>query len=171
MKSKLTAQPSLTIFYIVEPPDYEILACYLLASIRTHFPENVRVIGYCPEHRLHELHPAVLEAHKRMNAEIRTFRVKDQFSSPYPHGNKILASCEKRETDYSMFVDSDILFLRPNTVSALIAPDHVSCSPAASMVWAKQDIWDTIYNALGMEIPSERINLMRRGRNVVPYFS
>ena len=171
MKPDLISPPTLTIFYIVEPPDYEILACYLLASIRTHFPENVRVIGYCPEHRLHEIHPAVLEAHKLMNAEIRTFRTEARFSSPYPHGNKILASFEKRETDYSMFVDSDILFLRPNTVEALIAPDHVSCSPAASMVWAKQEIWDTIYNALDMEIPNERINLLRRGINVIPYFS
>ena len=171
MENKHPASPTLTIFYIVEPPEYEILACYLLASIRSQFPKDVKVIGYCPEHRLHELHPAVIEAHERMNAEIRTFSTEGRFSSAYPHGNKILASFEKRETEYSMFVDSDVLFLRPNTAEALTAPNQVSCSPAASMVWAGQEIWTTIYDALGMKIPGERINLMRRGKNVIPYFS
>jgi hypothetical protein len=33
----LADSDDLTIFYIVEPPKYEIFACYLLASIRTHF--------------------------------------------------------------------------------------------------------------------------------------
>jgi hypothetical protein len=30
----------LTIFYIVEPPEYQILA-----SIRTHFPASVKAVG------------------------------------------------------------------------------------------------------------------------------
>ena len=38
--------PRLTIFYIVEPPDYQIMACTLLASIRTHFGPDVAAIGY-----------------------------------------------------------------------------------------------------------------------------
>jgi hypothetical protein len=68
------SDPSLTIFYIVEPPEYEIMASYLLASIRTRFPGDVKAIGYCPEHRYDELHPAVHIAHEKMGAEIRTFK-------------------------------------------------------------------------------------------------
>ena len=101
----------LTIFYIVEPPEYQNLACYLLASIRAHFPAQVKAIGYCPAHRYHELDPKVLQAQAMMGAEVRTFDTTGKFDPAYPHGNKILATLEPRETAWSMFVDSDVLFL------------------------------------------------------------
>ena len=167
-----TESPSLTIFYIVEPPDYEAMACYLLASIRTHFPADVRCVGYCPEHRLDELHPAVHIAHEKMGGEIRSFRTEGRFDPAYPHGNKILASMERRDTDWSAFVDSDVLFIRDNDVTNIAKPGHVSCSMAASMLWAEQSVWETIYGAVGMEIPEERYHLMRRSAEpVIPYFS
>ncbi len=162
----------LTIFYIVEPPEYEIMACNLLASIRQHFPPSVKAIGYCPAHRFDEIHPAVHRAHELMNAEIRTFNVGGRFDPAYPHGNKILASLEKRDTTYSMFVDSDVLFIRDNLVENIAQPGYVSCSMAASMLWADQSVWDVIYGALNMDIPPERYPLMRRSKGpVIPYFS
>lgn len=162
----------LTIFYIVEPPEYEFLACFLLASLREHFPKSVKAIGYCPEHRIDEVHPAVFRAHELMDAEIRTFKADGRFSPAYPHGNKILACVEPRDTAFSMFVDSDVLFIRGNKPENLIAPGRVSCSVAASMVWAEQSIWNDIYGALSMDIPAERYQLMRRSRGkVIPYFS
>ncbi|AUQ68740.1 hypothetical protein [Phaeobacter inhibens] len=162
----------LTVFYIVEPPDYQILACSLLASIRANFPANVKAVGYCPEHRYDDLHPGVHRAHELMAAEIRTFRAEDRFAPVYPHGNKILAALEPRDSAYSMFVDSDVLFLRENRPERLVAPGKVSCSMAASMLWGDQSIWDLVYGALDMEIPTERYHLMRRSKGkVVPYFS
>ncbi|MEL7300733.1 MAG: hypothetical protein AAFM92_10150 [Pseudomonadota bacterium] len=162
----------LTIFYIVEPPEYEILACFLLASIREHFPAHVKAVGYCPEHRIGDVHPAVFKAHELMNAEIRTFKTDGMFTPAYPHGNKILACVEERDTAYSMFVDSDVLFLRSNNPENLTSPGRVSCSMAASMLWAEQSIWDDIYGALDMDIPPERYKLMRRSPGkVIPYFS
>ncbi|WP_237028977.1 hypothetical protein [Phaeobacter porticola] len=162
----------LTIFYIVEPPDYQILACSLLASIRSCFPASVKAVGYCPEHRYDELHPGVLRAHEMMGAEVRTFRTDDRFDPAYPHGNKILAALEKRDSAYSMFVDSDVLCLRENTPANILKPGMVSCSMAASMLWGDQSIWDVIYGALNIEIPPERYELMRRSKGkVVPYFS
>ncbi|WP_299500143.1 hypothetical protein [uncultured Roseobacter sp.] len=163
---------SLTIFYIVEPPEYEIMASYLLASIRTRFPGNVKAIGYCPKHRYHELHPAVHVAHEKMGAEIRTFDTDGRFEPAYPHGNKILACLEPRETEWSMFADSDVLFIRDNTPGNILRAGHVSCSMAASMLWAEQSIWGDIYGALEMDIPPERYRLMRRSKGpVIPYFS
>lgn len=163
--------PSLTFFYIAEPPDYQTMACTLLASIRTHFPPEVKAVGYCPAHRMEELSPAVLRAHEMMGGEIRPMQTRGRFEPPYPHGNKILAACEPRDTEYSAFVDSDVLFLRPNSAAALALPGHVSCSVAASMLWGGQEVWATVWGAFGLPVPDERVDLMRRGRNVVPYFS
>ena len=166
------SENGLTIFYIVEPPDYQIMACYLLASIRTRFPAHVRAIGYCPAHRLKELHPGVVKAHEIMDAELRPFETDGRFDPAYPHGNKILASLERRETPWTMFVDSDVLFIEDNMPGNIVREGHVSCSMAASMVWADQSIWETIYGALKMDIPPERYPLMRRSPGpVVPYFS
>jgi hypothetical protein len=166
------SQPLLTLFYIVDLPDYQNMACYLLASIREHFPPDVRVIGYCPEHKMAEIDPGVIRAHEIMRAEIRPMRTEGRWDPAYPHGNKILAAVEPRDSEYSAFIDSDVLFLRPNRPEALISPGKVSCSVAASMKWGEQSVWDQIYNVFDMAVPTERVRLMRRSPGkVVPYFS
>lgn len=166
------AAPDLTFVYIVEPPDYQIFACTLLASIRRYFPPEVKAIGYCPEHRMAELHPAVIKAHDMMGAEIRPMRTEGMWDTPYPHGNKIIAAMQPRDGAFSAFVDSDVLFLRANATANLCQAGQVSASAAASMVWAQQSIWDTIYGTFDMPIPEQRIRLMRQsGRPVIPYFS
>jgi len=99
-------------------------------------------------------------------------RTQGKWDPVYPHGNKILAPVESRESAYSAFVDSDVLFLRPDTPQALIRPVHVSCSVAAPMQWGEQTVWDEIYGAFGMPVPKERVRLMWRSRaEVVPHFS
>lgn len=165
--------PSLTLFYIVEPPDYQIMACMLLASIRQNFGPEVKAVGYCPEHRMGELDPAVLKAHAMAGAEVRPMKTEGMWDEPYPHGNKIVACLQKRETEFSAFVDSDVLFLEPNTPSALVKPGHVSCSMAASMQWGDHATWERIYAHFNMPVPEERLVLMRQKAlgPVVPYFS
>jgi hypothetical protein len=166
------SRPKLTFFYIVEPPQYEIFAATLLASIRTHFdPNEVAAVGYCPAHRMAELNPAVIKAHEIMGAEVRPMQTEGMWDTSYPHGNKIIACTQERDSEFSAFVDSDVMFLRANDPSNLVSAGQVSCSAAASMVWTDQDIWTPIYEVFGMTVPEERIRLMRRGRNAVPYFS
>ena len=165
-------KPLLTLTYIVEAPDYQNMACYLLASIRTHFPPDVQVIGYCPEHKMAEIDSGVIRAHELMGAEIRPMRTEGMWDTPYPHGNKIIAALQPRDSVFSAFVDSDVLFLRPNAPLALIASGKVSCSVAASMRWGDQSVWDQIYAVFDMPVPTERVRLMRRSPgDVVPYFS
>ncbi|WP_299672870.1 hypothetical protein [uncultured Roseobacter sp.] len=163
---------SLTLFFIVEPPAYQYLACYLAASIRENLPDEVQLVGYCPAHRLAEVDPDAAETLRRMRCDLRTIQAEGRFAPDYPHGNKILACLEPRETEYSGFMDSDVLMIRRNSIETLIKPNHVSASAAASMHWAPQSIWETIYDAFDMEIPTERITLMRDKRKpVVPYYS
>lgn len=165
--------PKLTLFFIVEPPLYQNMACYLAASIRECFGQSVALVGYCPEGRIAEIDPAVTEILSRMGCEVRPFATAGRFDPPYPHGNKMLATLEPRETEYSAFLDSDILFLRPNDVENLIKPSHVSLTPAASMRWGGVEVWEKIYAGCGMQMPAERIRLMNqsKGRDKPPYFS
>ncbi len=163
----------LTVFFIVEPPAYEQMACFLAASLREQFGDQVALIGYCPDIKLEQVSLDVKELLRRMGCELRSFIVEGRFNPKYPHGNKILATLEPRETEFSAFFDSDVLCLRPNIVDNLVKPLHVSLTPAASMIWGKSEDWTNIYAACGMEVPQERIRLMRQkgNRGRVPYFS
>jgi hypothetical protein len=166
------AQPLLTLIYIVDLPDYEYMACYLLASIREHFPADVKVVGYCPAHKMADIDPGVIRAHEIMGAEIRPIPTEGRWDPAYPHGNKILAALEPRDSQYTAFVDSDVLFLRPNRPEALISPGKVGCAVATSMLWGEQSVWDQIYGVFGMPVPDERVRLSRRSPGkVVPYFN
>ncbi|MCU0814975.1 MAG: hypothetical protein MUF74_00400 [Cypionkella sp.] len=165
--------PSLTVYFIVEPPDYQLMACYLAASLRENFGQDLHLVGYCPEQKLDTVLPDVKEALRRLRVDLRGFKTEGRFDPPYPHGNKLLATLEPRETDFSCFMDSDILCIRPNRVENILRADHVTLSKAASMNWAPQSIWDTIYGICGMDLPEERFKLMkqRKGQERIPYFS
>lgn len=162
----------LTLFFIVEAPSYQYMACYLAASIREHFVEYPTLIGYCPENKFKDLDPNVIEVLRRMDVEVRTFKVNDRFDPAYPHGNKILAMLEARDTEFSGFMDSDMLCIRDNRIENVIKEKSVSLTPAASMYWTRPTIWKDIYRACDMEVPTERITLLRQSDFPrIPYFS
>lgn len=163
----------LTFFFIVEPQKYQVMACYLAASIREAFGDKVQMVGYCPSHRLAEVHPDVVTILTRMGCALRGMDTQGAFDPPYPHGNKMIAALQPRETEYSCFLDSDILFLRPNDPANLVHAGHVSLTPAASMGWAGQGVWPLIYSTAGLDMPEERIRLMNQtgGKDRMPYFS
>lgn len=165
--------PRLTVYFIVEPPEYQILACYLAASLREQMGDQVALVGYCPRDKLATINPDVRRILDRLRCDLRGFAATGRFDPPYPHGNKLLATLEPRETEFSCFMDSDILCIRPNEAHNLYRPGHVSLSRAASMNWAPQSIWEQIYAIFGMDIPAERFKLMkqRKGEPRIPYFS
>lgn len=162
----------LSIIFIVEPPHYQYMACYLVASIRRYLKSPVELLGYCPSDKIGKIEPAVVETLRRMRVEIRAFDASGRFDPAYPHGNKILACLEPRDSAFSAFMDSDILLVKDNDFSGLYAPGHISASVAASMRWAPADLWQKVYGTLGMPLPQERVHLMRTPRRkVLPYFS
>ena len=162
----------LTLFFIVEAPAYQYMACYLAASIRNHFPPEVALVGYCPAHKMQDLDPAAIETLRRMRCDVLPMETEGRFFPAYPHGNKILACLEQRDTAFSGFIDSDVLFIRDNTLANIAKEGCVSASVAASMYWAPQTIWDDIYGAFGLDIPEERVMLMRdKRRPRIPYYS
>lgn len=165
--------PRLTVYFIVEPPEYQVMACYLAASLRANYGDTVALVGYCPVQKLDLVHSQVKQALANLNCDLRGMVTEGRFDPPYPHGNKILATLEPRDTEFSCFMDSDILTLRPSLVDNLVKKGCVSLTPAASMGWGKQSVWPAIYAAGDMPMPSERIRLMKqtKGNGRMPYFS
>ena len=166
------AQAKLSIFFVVEPPKYQDMGCYLAASIRSQFDEPLDLIGYCPEDTIGNMDARALTVYKQLGVDIRPIKTSGKFDPAYPHGNKMLAALEPRDTPYSAFMDSDMLFIGKNQSQNMYRPGHVSVAPATSMYWTGQDIWNDIYAACDMDIPEERIWLSRqRRRKLMPYFN
>ena len=164
--------PSLTLFFVVEPPNYLYMGCHLAASIRKYLPPDVQMIGYCPAHRWGEMAPEPLEVLRRLRCEVRPIEAEGRFDPAYPHGNKILATLAPKETDYAAFLDSDMLFLKPCTVEELVSAGQIGMVPASSMRWAPQEVWGQIYGTFGMEVPAERMTMTRdKRKKVAPYFN
>ncbi len=164
--------PSLTLFFIVEPPAYLYMGCHLAASIRKFLPPEVKIIGYCPKHRWAEMEREPLEVLRRLRCEVRPIDAEGQFDPAYPHGNKILATLAPKETDFAAFLDSDMLFLQPCSVEELVSPGQIGMVPASSMRWAPQSVWDQIYGTFDMPVPDERMTMTRDKRQLVaPYFN
>jgi hypothetical protein len=171
--SKDIMSPRLTVFFIVEPPKYEQMACYLAGSLRQQFGQSVALIGYCPDTKIDSVSKDVIAVLAKLGCEVRPFKVAGKFDPEYPHGNKLLATAEPRDTEFSAFFDSDVLCLRPNKVENIIKDGHVSLTPAASMIWGTSKTWNLIYEICGLPLPEDRIKLMRQkgAREKIPYFS
>lgn len=165
--------PRLTVYFIVEPPRYELMACYLAGSLRQQFGQSVALVGYCPDTKIDSVSADVKAVLAKMGCDVRPFKVAGRFDPGYPHGNKLLATLEPRDTEFSAFFDSDVLCLRPNTVENIVKPGHVSLTPAASMIWGTSKTWHIIYETCGMPLPTDRVKLMRQkgNRGRIPYFS
>lgn len=167
-----SADAKLTIFFIVEPPKYQNMGCFLAASIRTQFKEPIKLVGYCPSSSIGEMDDKALAIFKKLDVDIRAFETEDRFEPTYPHGNKMLAALEPRDTLYSAFMDSDMLFIDANTTDQMFKEGHVSVAPATSMYWSGQKIWTEIYAACDMGKPEDRIWLARQQRRkLMPYFN
>lgn len=162
----------LTIFFVVEPPKYQDMACFLAASIRCQFDEPIDLVGYCPADTIDDMDPKAVGILNSLGVDIRPIDTAGRFDPPYPHGNKMLSALEPRDTPYSAFMDSDMLFIGKNTVDAMVRPGHVSVAAATSMYWSGQTIWKDIYAACDMPMPEDRIWLSRqRRRKLMPYFN
>lgn len=160
-----------TIVYVIDPPGLILDSIYLLSSIRATLPD-VPVIAYCPAHKMKALPPFIVELHNRLNARIEPIETNDAFSPEYRHGNKILACKSERDDDYTIFLDTDIIFAKSFDLGALCQEGKISVSPEGVMTWGKPEgSWELVYSIFDLEIPETRVELSRSGKLSLPYFN
>lgn len=164
--------PDLTFLFIVEGPRLEAQAILLAATLRQHHPQ-AGIIGYRPE-TAPEPPAALTGLFAHLGAELRTLPIPPRFwRGPYPHGNKILALAEPRDTDTSIFLDTDMMMAAPLTPDDLPGAMEISVIPEGILSWGKDVTrWDRVYAHFGLTTPPERIRLLRGARRPSPpYFN
>ncbi|WP_045388999.1 hypothetical protein [Falsirhodobacter sp. alg1] len=160
-----------SIIFVVDPPGLVVDGLLLLSSLRKHMPD-IDIVPYCPAEKKELLPPQVVEFFNHYNAPIQFMETKGQFSPAYKQGNKLLAAATPRDTDATIFLDTDIIITQPFRPDEVIASGCLSAAPEGRYTWGKApDMWPSAYATFGMEVPEERINLAKSNALSPPYFN
>jgi len=167
-------QMSVCGFFIIEGKKLEAQSWLLTSSLRKTHPDW-QIIAYTT----HAYLPHVSAGTRRMlddhGAELRLLPQGQRiWNKPYPHGNKILAAAEPRDTDWSIFFDTDICVCSPIELDSLNSiGKRVLLVPEGVPTWGgEQDRWLRAYEHFGLPLPEKSVQLVRHRRLwFYPYFN
>lgn len=161
-------------FFVMDGPRFQVPGVLLASSLRMQMGDEVEIIAYVPESRGLAM-PRVIELLlHQLAVDVRLMQTDHvTWAQPYPHGNKIIASCQPRDSDLSVFLDTDTVCCAPMDFSEV--PDDVSFFgvPEGVPTWKVEDeAWQPIYDMFGLPLPQQRVRLVR-GRliEMLPYFN
>lgn len=165
---------SVTYFFVMDGPDFEVPALLLAQSIRDILGNQPNIVAYVPQEKIGAVHGITRRLLDILRVDTRGFDAHQVDWNPaYPHGNKILASKEPRGTDLSVFLDTDVLCLKRPDFSLVTAQTPLFATSEGVQTWGSdQDNWTAVYDMFDLPVPDWRVRLSKgRGRIVIPYFN
>lgn len=163
----------LSIVFVVDGPALQAQGLLLAHSLARHAP-RARRVAYVPDGAGVPLSPALAAAYADLGVDLRPMALPGgTWKKPFPHGNKILAVGMPRETRATLFLDTDMVAIRPLPLDGLIREAGIAAVPEGKPTWGKKnDRWDRVYAHFGMDLPTDRVRLTRGRRRVFyPYFN
>lgn len=157
--------------FVIQGERLETQALLLADSLRRHHP-LAEIVAYCPTGT--DLPPEIASVLRACDVSLRPLNVpQGLWRGDYPHGNKILALAEPRDTRWSMFLDTDMAAIAPINPDDLPAAMQVSVVPEGIASWGKDlERWRVAHAFFNLEMPNERIRLLRGRRlSFLPYFN
>lgn len=171
MRKDRIMQNNTSLIFVVDPPNLVIDAILLLASIRRHMPD-IHVVGYCPAEKEDKLPPQLVEFFNANNASIEFMKTEGVFAPAYKQGNKLIAAQASRPTDFTLFLDTDTLVMRPFDPADILKRGEIAAAPEGRFTWGKDpDMWPSAYTIFGLDVPSARIALAKTNASSPPYFN
>ena len=164
----MTSDP-LTIFFMVEPGPLELQAHLLVASLEVNCTDNYRLVAFCRDDRIDDLNPATKDFLASTNTELRI--LTNTFEDGYPAGNKLIAASLINASGWSVFMDTDMMLVRPSSFLSQAAGRRVSLCVDTVNGWTKSDAqWDALAHNLGMANLGHKIAL-RGGATSYPLYN
>jgi len=165
------------IFFVVDGLRLEAQACLLAPSLKASLLPNQRAVAYVREDYAPKLLPFTRETLERSGIELReipnTNGTHAPWTSPYPHGNKLLAAAQPRDCSISVFLDTDTILAAPVDFGMALGDGLVGAcvSDYRSETGTDAD-WAAYYGTFGLTLPRERVRL-NAGRQLesLPYFN
>ncbi len=161
-----------SIIFIVDYGKLEWQSICLAASVRAFVRDrDFEIIAYCPEDRVDGLEDITKTWLKKFDVDIRPLDTTSNYDPAYPHGNKILACAEPRQSDYCLFMDTDMFFVRPTNLGHLFAAGVFFAARETNARWAgAPHLWDRLYAQNAPNAPRD-LAVFRNGRVAPSYYN
>lgn len=160
-----------TLVFICQRGDLEAKSALLAASLRRWMTGDVDLVACMPEPEAVWGRPsaAVLKLFRTLG--IRTVGISNLVDPGYPIGNKLSAVAVPTTAARLVFLDSDILCLRPFAVDGCFRGDF-SAKPADLPTGAQDDEhWRRLYKVFGLAEPRRRLLATAAEQLLWPYFN
>jgi hypothetical protein len=162
------------IFFVADGARLEMQS-WLLAASLAHAHQGqpgVRLYAYAGADWLPRIGPMTHAIYREAGVELRPLPTPPDWAKPYPHGNKIVAATDWRGPGRSIFLDTDMVCLKPLTELASLPDSHVAAAPEGRPTWGPEDRWARAYAHFDLPLPSARVRLLRGDRpEHLPYFN
>jgi hypothetical protein len=171
--SVTTAKRDTAFIFVVDGARLETQSVLLATSLRHHNPD-ASLIAYTSPASYAALPGTVRGVFDECGVACRVLPDHGKtWKREYPHGNKLFALADTRDSRFSVFLDTDIIAARAMNADDLPGRFEVSVVPEGVPSWGKNDDrWERAYAHYGLSLPTERVRLTRRKRlEFLPYFN
>lgn len=162
------------IFFVADGARLEWQSWLLAASLaHAHAGQpGVKRYAYCSADWLPQISPTTRAIYDKASVELRLLPPAPDWAKPYPHGNKILAATDWRGPGRSIFLDTDMVCLKPLTELAGLSDTQVAAAPEGRPTWGPEDRWARAYAHYDLPLPTARVRLLRGSQpEHLPYFN
>lgn len=166
---------SLALFYVADGIRLEEQSWLLAASVAAAHEgdDRVKQFAYVSAAHRPEISDMTHAIYEVCGVEVRTLAEPPKWKKPYPHGNKIVSACDDRGATHSIFLDTDMACTRSLAEFMDLADDTCAAAPEGRPTWGgKNARWTRAYAHFEMEVPKERVTLLRGAKlQYPPYFN
>ncbi|WP_416915024.1 MAG: hypothetical protein ACMUJJ_12785 [Roseicyclus sp.] len=162
------------IFFVADGERLEWQSWLLAASLaHAHRGRgDVHLYAYASSDWLLQIGPVTRAIYAEAGVDLRALPEPPNWAKPYPHGNKIVAATDPRGPGRGIFLDTDMICLKPLTELADLPATHIAAAPEGRPTWGPDDRWQRAYDHFGLPLPTSRVRLLRGDRpEHLPYFN
>lgn len=153
--------------FVCQAGELEAQAVLLAASLRSHFPAGLKLIAAHP--RLHgALRQTVVKALRDLEVEIAT--IENPLDKTYLIGHKLAALELLGGSGVGMFLDTDILVMRPPDPHKEALPGGLAAVPASGQICSLAT-WQHIYARFDLAFPQAAPPTLNTRETTAPYFN
>lgn len=162
--------------FVVQEGALELKAMLLAASLKQQLRCNHELVAAIPHPRERWGWPAESTLEFLEYLGVRLEPIRNGFASDYPIGNKVSCLGVRTSADMRIFLDSDMLALRPFTglfaTGAWRTETQFGAVPAEMDTFgATEALWRFIYGKQSLLLPRERLRATISGQSMLPYFN
>jgi hypothetical protein len=161
---------SFSFIFVCQAGRLENQALLLAASLRRNLRCDHELIAAVPSPQDTWGALAAETADLLKQLKVRRVSIQNQIDPAYPIGNKVSCLQQSVKTDRLVFVDTDILLLRPLEDSSVFAAPFAA-KPADLPNVLHPFQWSRVYRACGTSRPNESVATTLYGQLVLPYFN